>query len=428
MHEKNPAYKWKLKEIKKEEDFHLYLIELTSQSWRSSHEVENPIWTHLLKIIVPKEVKISSAFFFISKEGAFGCERIKEISPFILNWAKENATIVCELSLQPSKLVHFKDEKSLEIKDEHQIEDHLIAYTWDKYLKSGDKTWPLQIPLTKAVIKAFDCIKEFSKERLYSVVDEFVVMGLSKRGWISWLTAAFDSRVIGVIPMGIDLLNLRESFSHQLKVYGKWARVIKDYEEIDLMKWAFTEEFTNLLHLIEPYEYRHDLKLPKYIINSAGDEFFLPDSSHFYFNGLLEPKYLRYVPNCPHNLFESASALESASAFYQMIGEKKRLPKFKWFQKSCDQVQIKCEDFPIKVSLWYAENLERRDFRFYEIGPIWKKKPIELQKSGDYSIDLPYPHKGWGASFIELQYPSQKKTPLIFTTDVYITTKKEPLK
>ena len=42
--------------------------------------------------------------------------------------------------------------------------------------------------------------------------------------------------------------------------------------------------------------------MPKFMVYAAGDQFFLPDSSRFYFDDLKGEKYLRYVPNTDHSL------------------------------------------------------------------------------------------------------------------------------
>ena len=46
------------------------------------------------------------------------------------------------------------------------------------------------------------------------------------------------------------------------------------------------------------------------MVNASGDQFFLPDSSQFYFDDLSGEKYLRYVPNASHSL-EKTDALEN---------------------------------------------------------------------------------------------------------------------
>lgn len=34
--------------------------------------------------------------------------------------------------------------------------------------------------------------------------------------------------------------------------------------------------------------------MPKYVVTAGGDEFFLPDDSHYYYNEMKGPTYLRY--------------------------------------------------------------------------------------------------------------------------------------
>ena len=60
---------------------------------------------------------------------------------------------------------------------------------------------------------------------------KFVVSGASKRGWTTWTTAAVDKRVVAIIPIVIDLLNVEPSFEHHWQAYGFWAPAIKDYVE-----------------------------------------------------------------------------------------------------------------------------------------------------------------------------------------------------
>lgn len=424
LHQKDSAYSWKVENEEKESLFSTYLISFTSQNWRDETEVKNVTWTHDLKIYVPEGVKAKKALFLISG-GVHGEDRTKELCSCIPSWAQESSSVVCEISLVPSQHIVFKDEIDARYEEVGRVEDQLVAFSWKKYLETQDETWPLQMPMTKAVISAFDCIEEFSKNTLGFHIREFVVAGLSKRGWTAWLVAAHDLRVIGVIPMVIDLLNLRESFAHHFDVYGKWAPAIRDYAEIELDKWVYTDAFSRLLKLIEPFHYREQLTMPKYIINSASDDFFLPDSSQFYFQDLLEPKYLRYVPNCSHNLFESEDAMSVAGAFYQMVIENKPLPKFTWSQKHPHQIEIECLDKPIEVNFWRALNKENRDFRFNEVGSLWAKETVSLRQDGYYTFELEIPKKGYCAYFIELKYLSMQKHPLIFTTDVYVMTQEK---
>jgi PhoPQ-activated pathogenicity-related protein len=40
-------------------------------------------------------------------------------------------------------------------------EDAITAYSWQKFLTSGDERWPLRLPMTKSVVRAMDTITSF---------------------------------------------------------------------------------------------------------------------------------------------------------------------------------------------------------------------------------------------------------------------------
>src|SRR5262245_6647405 len=106
-----------------------------------------------------------------------------------------------------------------------------------------------------------------------------------------------------------------------------------------IMDWQGTKEYRNLMKIEEPFEYRDRLTLPKFIINATGDQFFLPDSSQFYFKDLLGVKYLRYVPNGDHSLKET-DAPETLAACYNAIVTKAHLPRFSWEIQSDGAIRV----------------------------------------------------------------------------------------
>ena len=71
---------------------------------------------------------------------------------------------------------------------------------------------------------------------------------------------------------------------------------------MNVTHWLNTPEFAAVAAQVDPVEFLDRLKLPKYLNFASGDEFFLPDDSHFYFDELLGPKHLRYVPDCEHSM------------------------------------------------------------------------------------------------------------------------------
>src|SRR3989475_3244282 len=121
------------------------------------------------------------------------------------------------------------------------------------------------------------------------------------------------------------------------------------------MAWNGTPEYRALLKIEGPYEYRHRLTMPKFIINAAGDQFFLPDSSQFYFDDLPGEKQLRYVPNADHSL-RGSDARESIEAFYETILTGRERPRFSWSMDPDGSIRTRTKDRPRQVRLWQATN------------------------------------------------------------------------
>jgi len=161
------------------------------------------------------------------------------------------------------------------------------------------------------------------------------------------------------------------------------------------------------------------LTLPKFIVNAAGDQYFPPDSSKFYFGDLKGVKYLRYVPNADHSL-RGSDAQESMLAFYAAILNGSPLPKFTWKMETDGSIRVQTEDKPLEVNVWQATNPKARDFRLEKIGKAYQKSTLESSENGVYVARVPKPEEGWTAFFVELIFPSGLKVPYKFTTQVSI--------
>ena len=99
--------------------------------------------------------------------------------------------------------------------------------------------------------------------------------------------------------------------------------------------------------------------------HSAGDQYFLPDSSQFYFDGL-RGEYLRYLTSTDHSRSYRAAA-ESALAFCQSILTNTPRPRFAWDFEPDGSIRVKTETRPNIVTLWQAHNPDARDFRLEKI-------------------------------------------------------------
>jgi PhoPQ-activated pathogenicity-related protein len=413
VHAPDASYSYELVETTKREGATIHRLEMTSQTWRTEAEVDRPEWVHWLTIIRPETVRHTTGLLFIG--GGSNDGKPPRIDAGLARVAVATESVVAELRMVPNQPLTFAgQEKGL-------YEDALIAYTWDQFLRGGDDQWPARFPMTKSAVRAMDTVSAFASttEGGNVSVERFVVSGASKRGWTAWTTAATDRRVVAVIPIVIDLLNIDPSFTHHWRAYGFWAPAVKDYEDVDIMAWRGTPRFQALMKLVEPYEYRDRLTIPKFIINSTGDQFFLPDSSQFYFRDLKGEKYLRYVPNTDHSLRDS-DALASLTAYYQALLENTPRPRFRWSAANNGSIRVRTTDRPAEVKLWQATNPKARDFRLETIGAAYTSTPLEDRGNGTYIARVQRPASGWTAFFVELTYPTAGPHPLKFTTDVHV--------
>ena len=391
-----------------------FVLEMHSQAWLTTNEVNQPVWRHWLTIVRPDDVQSSTGLLFITG-GSLDRPAPKSIDGNLLHIAQSAKTVVAELRGVPNQPLVFSGETK------GRSEDSLIAYTWDKFLRTGDEKWPARLPMTKSAVRALDTVTAFcaSKDGGGLKVDSFVVAGASKRGWTTWTTAIVDKRVVAIIPIVIDMLNLEPSFKHHYMAYGFWAPAVKDYSEQHIMDWMDTKEYCALREIEDPYEYRDRLTIPKFLINACGDQFFLPDSSQFYFNELPGPTYLRYVPNADHSL-KNSDAAQTLEACYQAIVTGAKFPRFNWRFAPDGSIHVKAEDKPSGVKLWRATNPKARDFRLDTIGPSWTSSAVLANESGAFLGKIESPTNGWSAFFVELTFPDAGSFPLKFTTGVRV--------
>ena len=396
------------------------VLEMTSQQWRTAAEVDRPIWKHWLTIVRPQTVTRSTGLLVIS--GGSNEKPPPKINPLLTQLALATSSVVSEVRMVPNQPLVFNGQKL--------TEDAITAFSWEKFLTSGDETWPLRLPMTKSVVRAMDTIMSFCASPAGGglAVDKFVLSGASKRGWTAWTTAAVDSRVVAIIPVVIDLLNLEPSFEHHYRSYGFWAPAIAEFERAGITRWAGTPQFAALIRIEDPYSYRDRLTMPKFIVNAAGDQYFLPDSSQFYFAGLKGENYLRYLPNTDHSLKgEFVDAAESVVSFYRSILSDTPRPNFSWNFADDGSIRVKTESKPSVVRLWQAENPDAHDFRLGTIGAAYTSSSLSDQGDGLYVGMGPKPKQGWTACFVEMTFPTDGPYSFKFTTGVRVTPDRLPL-
>jgi PhoPQ-activated pathogenicity-related protein len=392
-----------------------YILDMTSQSWRSKEEVDRPLWKHWLVIVKPDNADADKALLFIDG-GSNGRPAPDSPDKMLVGIALGAGAVVADLKMVPNEPLVFPDG------GRPRSEDGIIAYTFSKWLATGDNNWPLLLPMVKSAVRGMDTVQKFLKSLDSGAlhIKKFVVSGGSKRGWTTWLTAAVDKRVIAIAPAVIDVLNMDEQMRHHFAAYGFYSKAIEDYGEMDIFSRLGTPEGQKLIKIVDPFEYRDRYaNIPKFLINSSGDQFFLPDSAQFYYDELPGEKHIRYVPNTDHGLGNS-DAVQSLLVFFQSVLKNALRPKFSWSVKDDDSIEVNTITTPKEVKLWQATNPKARDFRLQTIGPAWKSSDLAAAGPGKYIAKVPKPDDGWTAFFAELTFDSGGPIPYKFTTEVHV--------
>jgi len=389
-----------------------FILEMISQQWLTEAEVNLPIWEHFMVVVVPEEIQSDIGFLTITG-GSKSNDAPAGAQATDIKRALETGTVVSTLYMVPNQPLVFVDD------GRPRTEDSIIAYTWDKYLHRGDEKWPLRLPMTKAAVRAMDTVTDLVASQQGAEVDQFVVAGASKRGWTTWTTAIVDERVVAIMPVVIDMLNVSESFKHHFSVYGAYSLAVIDYVTSRNVNWIGTEEWDALMDLVEPYEYRDRLELPKFLLNSTGDEFFLPDSSQFYWDDLVGEKHLRYVPNSNHSM-GGTDIFDSIDAWYHAIVHNVKMPRYSWNLADDGTITVSSLDKPVEVLLWQAHNPNDRNFTQAVIGRAYQSTSLQEIEPGTYQIKLDPPEQGYTAYYVEMHYPSGTSTPFKFSTGVKV--------
>jgi PhoPQ-activated pathogenicity-related protein len=410
-------FSWKVLKELPAEGVKATLLEMTSQKWLTEKEVERPLWTHWLTVVAPPQVTSDIGFLFITG-GALDRPAPARPPAWMVGMARDTNTVVAELRLVPNQPVVFVDDPQ----KKPRTEDDFIAYTWDKFLRTGDDKWPARLPMTKSAVRAMDAVTAFAASPAggSAKVARFVVSGASKRGWTTWTTAAVDTRVVAIAPIVIDLLNVEPSFVHHWRAYGAWSDAVKDYVEHGIMDWMGTPQFRALMKIEEPYEYRDRLTMPKFIMNASGDQFFLPDSSQFYFDDLKGEKYLRYVPNTGHGM-DKTDGIESVQAFYASVVKGTARPDVKWTFEKDGSIKVVTKQLPQEVKLWQATNPKARNFRHDAIGAAYTATVLQPSGPNTWVGRVSKPEAGWTAYFVETTFATAGRFPLKITSGVRVT-------
>jgi PhoPQ-activated pathogenicity-related protein len=289
--------------------------------------------------------------------------------------------------------------------------------------------------MVKIAVRAMDAMQEFVKEKTDHDVDNFMMSGESKRGWTTWLTGAVDDRVIAIAPAILSCLNLHENFHHYWKSLGGWSFAMFDYWSHGIMGLIDEPEMLAMDQIIDPYAYLEYLTMPKLIVSSASDEFFMPDDYDYFYKDLLGEKRILMMENSGHGHGPRVDDFWSMlSTFYLSVLTNHPLPTTDWtreYTATGGSLILLSSVVPTTIKVWAAKSIapNRRDWRFAKLGEnfqpepsgvVWLESTPEDLGSGYYRAQFDNPDEGYLAFFISMSYPGPEGRTYHFTTETAI--------
>ena len=456
IHKEDPHYSWKNTGVtikgtslfcKHNCSFTGYLLNLTSQGWLTKKETSCSVWTHQLVVIVPdtlNEANETTAFLYVTGGDNNDVSPPSSDSDDVAlpgTVAVATGTIGAVLFQVPNQPCTFADDPV----HEERSEDSFCAYTWAHYMNTHPKSveYVSLLPMVKSVVKAMDTITAFRNGK----VKQFVVAGASKRGWTTWLTAPVDKRVVAIAPIVMDLLDFEAGLLHMFRSYGGWTFAFEPYWKQNITQSIIDNPIglAALGKVLDPLNYKENLKVPKLVIDATGDEFFMPDDDWFWWkemsDGSVGEIYRLMCDNAEHSFSTGVYELVTGLVpFYHSILLGSQRPKFDWKLNHIDgTIDLVTETTPLRVVLRQATTSDnvRRDFRLIKgdtktdpckfipvkvfgeacLNPVlWCgstiSPSIEVVQNGDikmnsYKASVPIPPDGkWRAFLLELYFPT----------------------
>jgi len=390
---------------------HYIELALTSQTWQGI------AWKHQLFVFRPPSLDSSSRQAFLYIDGGRWRPEFEAGQPKLPREARLFMQLATDMRAPVAVVRQVPFQPIFD-----RREDALIAYTFDRYLQTGQTDWPLLLPMVKSAARAMDAVQEVLQQRWQIGVQRFTVSGASKRGWTSWLTAAVDPRVASVAPMVIDMLNIPAQIDLQRTTFGALSEEVRDYEDIDLPGRIDSDLGRKLLAMVDPYSYRAALKVPKLILLGTNDRYWPLDATNVYWKGLSEPKRLLRVPNQGHKLRDYDRLIAGLTALHRYSARNSDLPDVSWtFTDGGDQLRlaVQTDRKAQRVQAWSATS-PTRDFRTAR----WTARHCERSSDGFLCTHTLDPN-AYTALFSELTFKESGEHAFSLSTGICVVGKSD---
>jgi PhoPQ-activated pathogenicity-related protein len=384
-------------------------LTLVSQEWRGI------TWKHQLYVVRPSTLNPAAKHALLVVAGNSWKPEYNQ--PVAHSSLPKSAPVYAQLAEEIGTPVAVLLQVPFQPLFDQLTEDWLIAYTFEKYMRSGEQDWPLLLPMVKSCVRAMDAVQAYTKHKWGMNLETFTVTGASKRGWTTWLTGAVDKRATAIAPMVIDVLNMAPQMDHARAVWGGPSEKVEPYTRRGLLDKLGTPEGRRLLSIVDPYSYRDSLRQPKLIINGTNDDYWVTDATNLYWNDLPGEKYLLYVPNNNHGLRDYGRVIGSVLALHQHQAGVRPLPRFTWqFDESAGATTLSVHAEPKAdlVRVWSTSS-SAADLR----RATWHSQSLPA-KGGAAQFRTSSRAKEYQAFFIEAEFRNGRPMPLYLSTNLRV--------
>lgn len=389
---------------------------------------DQSIWTHRVNLHIPELLTNPQAVIFVNGGVNFYPSSIEKGDvyddnqiPFALSlFALQHGVMVIEIKDIPNQYLSLKP-------NEYLREDAILARSMKKALQHNDPFMAVHLPMAKSISLCLDAIQSQEDKLQFTMPKQFLITGLSKRSWASWLALIEDKRINAIVQGALNLMDQENTLIHNKKSLGYWPEAFYPYVREGVAVQVQTEPYSQLMDSIDPWqyslrpEYKARFSAPKLILSASNDEFLVPDSQNHILDDLKGPTFIRILPNSSHYLNFKAY-MQTVSSFLQYVNGQTDLADIQWQLDGSLLVSATTNKKPKSVNFWVAHNPEWRDFRKTTGIKYTKTTLTPTYSKGEWVVSSPkLPDKeGYYAHFIEFIFDNAVlTTPAFISPDSY---------
>ncbi|MCX8064122.1 MAG: PhoPQ-activated pathogenicity-related family protein, partial [Candidatus Hydrogenedentes bacterium] len=412
-----------------------YFLELTSQSWHPEKTFP-PVWRHWLTLLVPNRRTKDSALLTLTSGLSSPEKPMSEIPLSLVSISASTNSIVAILEGFPIDPTGYYETPSnkVELKD-------IDFFIWSlrQYYDTNDPSWIVLLPMVKSVVSAINAIQEFILKDLKSEipVKEFVLCAEAPF-FACWLVPAVDERVIGIAGINNFVYNIEVLIKNYLINEISLPSLFEEVDNKGLLQHFETQEGERLLNIIDPYNYRQFLKIPKLIVSYNG-----PSHSNFSFlaeevaSEIPDPIHWTLFPHLslsrePVFLSQNLNVLSSKTpvapkiydfrdtlhVFYHRVINRKELPSILWNITPEGKCSAKISEEVVEARAWFCIKGSKNELIHDQSS--WQMILMTEIAEGTYEANLNLPKENYKAVFIEVVFPSLSGTNFPITSPIHI--------